>query len=44
VTGERARGRRSKDYFAEVRGWYARDKGESTLRELLAVMGAPASG
>jgi len=44
VMGERARGRRPKDYFAEVRRWYAEDKGESTLRELLAVMGAPASG
>jgi len=39
VMGERSRGRESKAYFPEVRRWYARDKGESTLRELLAVMG-----
>jgi len=39
VMAERARGRTSKDYFAEVRRWYARDRGESTLREVLAVMG-----
>jgi len=38
VMAERARGRTSKDYFAEVRQWYARDRGESTLREILAVM------
>jgi hypothetical protein len=42
VTGERARGRQSRVYFPEVRRWYAQDKGESTLREVLAVMGAPA--
>ena len=38
VMGERARGRTSKDYFPDVRRWYARDHGESTLREILAVM------
>lgn len=38
VTAERARGRTSKEYFPEVRRWYARDRGESTLREILAVM------
>jgi hypothetical protein len=38
VVAERARGRTSKDYFAEVRRWYARDRGGSTLREILAVM------
>ena len=38
VMAERAKGRTSKDYFPEVRRWYARDKGESTLQELLAVM------
>jgi len=42
VTGERAKGRTSKDYFAEVRRWYARDRGESTLREILAVVGGGA--
>jgi dipeptidyl aminopeptidase/acylaminoacyl peptidase len=25
-------------YFPDVRHWYAQDKGESTLREVLAVM------
>lgn len=44
VMGERAQGRSSKAYFPEVRRWYAQDKGESTLREVLAVMGAPAPG
>jgi hypothetical protein len=38
VTAERAKGLTSKDYFPEVRRWYAQDKGESTLRELLAAM------
>jgi len=38
VTGERAKGRTTKDYFPEVRRWYARDHGETTLREILAVM------
>ena len=38
VTAERARGGTSKTYFPDVRRWYARDRGESTLRELLAVM------
>jgi hypothetical protein len=38
VMGERSKGRTSKDYFPEVRRWYARDRGESTLREILAVM------
>ncbi len=40
VMAERAKGKTSKDYFAEVRRWYAKDKGESTLREVLAVMAA----
>jgi hypothetical protein len=40
VMAERARGRQSKDYFPEVRRWYAQDRGESTLREILTVMGA----
>jgi thioredoxin family protein len=38
VVGERARGRQSKAYFPDVRSWYAHDRGESTLREILAVM------
>lgn len=38
VTAERAQGRTSKDYFPDVRRWYARDRGQSTLREILAVM------
>jgi len=38
VTKERARGRQSSAYFPDVRRWYAQDKGESTLREVLAVM------
>ncbi len=39
VLGERQAGRTSQAYFADVRRWYAKDKGESTLREILAVMG-----
>ena len=38
VMGERARGQQPKAYFPAVRRWYARDRGESTLREILAVM------
>jgi hypothetical protein len=38
VVGERGQGRTSRAYFPEVRRWYAHDKGESTLREVLAVM------
>lgn len=38
VVGERLRGRQSKAYFPDVRRWYAQDKGETTLREILAVM------
>ena len=40
VMAERAKGRQSKAYFPEVRRWYAQDKGESTIREILAVMAA----
>lgn len=39
VMAQRAKGLKSKDYFPEVRRWYATDRGESTLREILAVMG-----
>jgi Thioredoxin len=38
VTEQRRQGRATKEYFAEVRRWYAKDHGESTLREILAVM------
>ena len=38
VMGERSKGRQSKAYFSDVRTWYARDRGETTLREILAVM------
>jgi Thioredoxin len=38
VVGERSKGRTSRVYFPDVRRWYAQDKGESTLREVLAVM------
>jgi len=45
VLGERGAGRTSRVYYPEVRRWYAKDKGESTLRELLDVMeGASAVG
>lgn len=37
VVRERAAGRTSRDYHPEVRRWYAKDKGESTLREVLEV-------
>jgi len=38
VVAQRREGRASKEYFPEVRRWYAKDKGESTLREILGVM------
>jgi len=38
VLRERAAGRTSRDYHPEVRRWYAKDKGESTLREVLEVV------
>ncbi len=38
VLGERRAGRTSQAYYAETRRWYAKDKGESTLREILEVM------
>jgi hypothetical protein len=37
VLGERRAGRTSRDYYPEVRRWYAQDKGESTLREVLEI-------
>ncbi len=42
VKEERAKGREKAELYPEIRRWYARDKGETTLREVLAVMsGAP---
>ena len=38
VAGERASGRDKKSLYPDVRRWYARDKGATTLREVLAVM------
>ena len=40
VTAERVAGRDKKALYPEVRRWYARDKGETTLHEVLAVMQA----
>jgi len=40
VMEQRRTGQWSKDRYPEVRRWYAKDRGESTLRELLAIMGA----
>lgn len=37
---QRAAGRDKKAMYPEIRRWYARDKGETTLREVLAVMDA----
>ncbi|HEY2806630.1 MAG TPA: thioredoxin family protein, partial [Gemmatimonadales bacterium] len=36
---QRAAGRDKKALYPEIRRWYAKDKGETTLREVLAVMG-----
>lgn len=38
VVAERARGRDKKELYPEIRRWYARDKGATTLREVLDVM------
>jgi hypothetical protein len=43
VLGERRAGRTSRVFYPDVRRWYAQDKGESTLRELLEVMGGAAT-
>jgi hypothetical protein len=43
---ERKRGGAGKEIYPEIRKWYAKDRGEATLREVLAVMaraGAPAA-
>ncbi len=43
VLGEKARGvRPNEEIYADTRRWYARDKGETTLRELLGRVGAVA--
>ncbi len=39
VLEQRASGRPKNEIYPEVRRWYARDKGETTLREILALMG-----
>lgn len=36
---ERAKGRAKAEMYPEIRRWYAKDKGETTIREVLAVMG-----
>jgi len=38
VRAQRGVGREKKALYPDVRRWYARDKGETTLREVLAVM------
>jgi hypothetical protein len=44
ILREKAAGERSVgDIYRDARAWYARDRGESTLRELLAVLGGEAS-
>jgi hypothetical protein len=35
---QRAAGREKKELYPEIRRWYAKDHGETTLREILAVM------
>lgn len=42
VKEQRALGREKKEYYPDVRRWYAKDKGHTTLRELLTVMGRAA--
>lgn len=38
VLEQRRAGRTKQDYYPEVRRWYAKDKGETTLREVLEVL------
>lgn len=38
VNEQRLAGRTKLDFYPEVRRWYAKDKGETTLRELFEVM------
>jgi arginase family enzyme len=45
VIGEKRRGERPVDeIYKEARRWYARDGGETTLRELIDVLAAPGRG
>ncbi len=39
VQEQRALGRTKQELYPEIRRWYARDKGESTLREVVALFG-----
>ena len=36
---ERAKGREKAEMYPDIRRWYAKDKGETTIREVLAVLG-----
>ncbi len=38
VMEQRASGRPKNEIYPDIRRWYARDKGQSTLREVLAIM------
>jgi len=40
---EKKRSGAGKEIYPEIRRWYAKDKGESTLREILAVMEKPSA-
>ena len=42
VAGQRAAGRDKKELYPEIRRWYAKDRGETTIRELLETL-APAA-
>ena len=43
ILGEKARGvRANEEIYADARRWYARDEGETTLRELLDRVGSVA--
>ncbi len=39
VLDQRASGRPKSEIYPDIRRWYARDKGQTTLREILALMG-----
>ncbi len=45
VTREKAAGEKTEEeIYRQVRGWYARDRGETAAREILAVIAAAAEG
>jgi len=44
VMAERAGGRDKAALYPEIRRWYARDKGATTLREVLALLRPPVPG